>query len=271
MEKKNMVLLTVIAVATLLVAVVGATFAYFTATANPSGSAEATVTTNKLDGANVTFASEGKLQMLDYPGGLAVYGAKATIEKQQAEDQNHYQATFNLKITYTNPTGTDLDWTLYMVESKYDNLDASEITTCKLRNKINENELQLWYSDSDSGDPTEDAGCKGEVITTKLTQELNAKTIASGKLLKNQLVDKEITKDTSTDDSGEYQKGEGADLEGRAINTSDKTDKYYYLVVKYPNKNENQSPTDEKKEIKVSLSIDGTVNLSLYPTPGIGG
>ena len=32
MEKKNMVLLTVIAVATLLVAVVGATFAYFTAT-----------------------------------------------------------------------------------------------------------------------------------------------------------------------------------------------------------------------------------------------
>ena len=33
MEKKNTILLTVIAVATLLVAVVGATFAYFTATA----------------------------------------------------------------------------------------------------------------------------------------------------------------------------------------------------------------------------------------------
>ena len=36
MEKKNMVLLTVIAVATLLVAVVGATFAYFTATVTDS-------------------------------------------------------------------------------------------------------------------------------------------------------------------------------------------------------------------------------------------
>ena len=37
MEKKNMVLLTVIAVATLLVAVVGATFAYFTATSTTTG------------------------------------------------------------------------------------------------------------------------------------------------------------------------------------------------------------------------------------------
>ncbi len=42
MEKKNMVLLTVIAIATLLVAVVGATFAYFTATVqdNRTGQAE---------------------------------------------------------------------------------------------------------------------------------------------------------------------------------------------------------------------------------------
>lgn len=42
MERKNMVLLTVIAVATLLVAVVGATFAYFTATVNNSFSSDAT-------------------------------------------------------------------------------------------------------------------------------------------------------------------------------------------------------------------------------------
>ncbi len=40
MEKKNMVLLTVIAVATLLVAVVGATFAYFTATVQDTRNTE---------------------------------------------------------------------------------------------------------------------------------------------------------------------------------------------------------------------------------------
>ena len=76
MEKKNMVLLTVIAVATLLVAVVGATFAYFTASTTASGTADATVTTSKQDGATITFTgTESKLELLDYPGGLAVYGA----------------------------------------------------------------------------------------------------------------------------------------------------------------------------------------------------
>ena len=259
-----MVLLTVIAVATLLVAVVGATFAYFTATAttNPSDKAEATVTTNKLDGATITFTSEKQLQMLDYPGGLAVYGAKATIAKQDEGDNNEYQATFNLKITYTNKTQTPLDWTLYMVESSYDNLDATQTTTCKLRKKIVGNDLQLWYSDLEGDDPTNDAGCKGEAITTKLTNTLQAKTIASGKLLANktdQVIDK-----NSTEDEEEYKKESGADLANRAINTDDKQDKYYYLAVKYPNQNANQSLTDEEKEIKVSLSIDGTANLSLY-------
>ena len=44
MEKKNTILLTVIAVATLLVAVVGATFAYFTATSSTDGNGASTVT-----------------------------------------------------------------------------------------------------------------------------------------------------------------------------------------------------------------------------------
>lgn len=48
MDKKNTMLLTVIAVATLLVAVVGATFAYFTATNEASGSTTANVTTEAV-------------------------------------------------------------------------------------------------------------------------------------------------------------------------------------------------------------------------------
>ena len=44
-NKKNTILLTVIAVATLLVAVVGATFAYFTAQGGTGTSANVTVTT----------------------------------------------------------------------------------------------------------------------------------------------------------------------------------------------------------------------------------
>ncbi len=49
MEKKNTVLLTVIAIATLLVAVIGATFAYFTAQRGDGAQADITVTTSTSD------------------------------------------------------------------------------------------------------------------------------------------------------------------------------------------------------------------------------
>ena len=52
MDKKNTLLLTIIAVATLLVAVIGATFAYFTATAE-AGTHEVQVTTPKAQTASI--------------------------------------------------------------------------------------------------------------------------------------------------------------------------------------------------------------------------
>ena len=56
MDKKNTMLLTVIAVATLLVAVVGATFAYFTASNTASGSTTATVKTEAVGAVTVANA-----------------------------------------------------------------------------------------------------------------------------------------------------------------------------------------------------------------------
>ena len=59
MDKKNTMLLTVIAVATLLVAVVGATFAYFTATANTNNTtAGVTATTGTVSTVNLVGASK---------------------------------------------------------------------------------------------------------------------------------------------------------------------------------------------------------------------
>ena len=57
MEKKNTLLLTVIAIATLLVAVVGATFAYFQAQLGSSASASVTVTTQSTDQLTFTAAA----------------------------------------------------------------------------------------------------------------------------------------------------------------------------------------------------------------------
>ena len=68
MEKKNMVLLTVIAVATLLVAVVGATFAYFTATSTTGGNETTTsATTAQLATLSWTAEDTGRSPQV-YPG-----------------------------------------------------------------------------------------------------------------------------------------------------------------------------------------------------------
>ena len=63
----NTVLLTVIGVATLLVALVGATFAYFTASINTSNDGIVNVTTSQLSGLTVTSAFSGTQSPL-YPG-----------------------------------------------------------------------------------------------------------------------------------------------------------------------------------------------------------
>ena len=72
MEKKNMVLLTVIAVATLLVAVVGATFAYFTAQSTTTGNSTTTeartATLASLTWTNGTGSGESPAV---YPGYMA--------------------------------------------------------------------------------------------------------------------------------------------------------------------------------------------------------
>ena len=72
MEKKNMVLLTVIAIATLLVAVVGATFAYFTATVKDER------TPSESDGtANITAVSVAKTTIV---GDVSNAAGKFTAE-----------------------------------------------------------------------------------------------------------------------------------------------------------------------------------------------
>ena len=66
MEKKNTLLLTVIAVATLLVAVVGATFAYFGSfTATVNDKANVSVTTGNVQAS--TFITTGGALSLNVP------------------------------------------------------------------------------------------------------------------------------------------------------------------------------------------------------------
>ena len=107
MEKKNMVLLTVIAVATLLVAVVGATFAYFTASIqndyNGQGSNGSANISSGSVGSNTTVVAEvdgqaGSFEATDvYPGHKEVAALKVTVEGDTAQ---------SIDITYS-PTTND--------------------------------------------------------------------------------------------------------------------------------------------------------------------
>ncbi len=260
MEKRNTILLTVIAIATLLVAVVGATFAYFTASTQTTNTGNsANVTTNELNGATITFnGTASKFEKLDYPGGIGVYGAKAEIAKQVEGDKNDYQATFNLKIEYSNNTSTPLDWELWMVSKEDSDLNAEDNTICELQQKMEGNTTKFWYSDKDAGNDKDTTSCSGSAIIERLQNTLSGTKIASGKLKAS--TSATIDKNTSGEEIDEHD----SDLQKRVINTKDLKTKYYYLVVKYPNTGKDQTSTDKAQTISVTLKLDGTPASELY-------
>lgn len=112
MERKNTLLLTVIAVATLLVAVVGATFAYFTAQGGGDASTSITVTTHTTDSATFNagtainfavnqdnFAQADALVEAKYPSGTASGSATFTASDAEAAD-----LCYNVTVDITNNT-----------------------------------------------------------------------------------------------------------------------------------------------------------------------
>ncbi len=289
MERKNMVLLTVIAVATLLVAVVGATFAYFTAStkAEDVGGNSANVTTNKLDGATLTFKETGEvLDMLDYPGGLGIYGATATIAKQDdnGDDSNNYQATFDLEITYTNLTGTDLEWELWMLNKKIDELPFSSeggfesITKCERKEQTDGTKTYYWYADADDLGINYQSQEQCDAENIKAEVKTNGGTLIAYGKFKNGQSGQKITKATqNTDGTIQFNEDESSQqdedkklikknqLGDRTLNTVDTQSKVYYLVVKYPNKDTDQSSADAGKTIQVKLEVDAdTANSTIY-------
>ena len=111
MEKKNVIFLSVIAVATLLTAVIGTTFAYFTAsvTTDNSGNSNTTVKTKTIAGAVMDMGSKIEATGV-YPGYKTV--KPVTVVGSGADDAQAANAT----ITITPNLGafaSDVTWKLY--------------------------------------------------------------------------------------------------------------------------------------------------------------
>ncbi len=111
MEKKNVIFLSVIAVATLLTAVIGTTFAYFTAniTTSNAGNSNTKVTTKVIAGAVMDMGSKIEATGV-YPGYKTV--KPITVTGSGVADSQPANAT----ITITPSLGafaSDVTWKLY--------------------------------------------------------------------------------------------------------------------------------------------------------------
>lgn len=177
MERKNTVMLTVIAIATLLVAVVGATFAFFTASVNnetDDADRKVEVTTRAMTtatftgGATIPSITETKV----YPG---FESAKPiTIAKTCANDKGCQDVGAKLVVTADIPAdfGTDVTWAIYKVGTA----GAIECTTTPIETPNDAGQIQCHDAGSCKGIPTDasakildSSSGKNEVVISKTT------------------------------------------------------------------------------------------------------
>ena len=153
MDKKNTMLLTVIAVATLLVAVVGATFAYFAISTGDSTNTSKTTVTGSTEGTNV--------------GSVALQGNEDLTMKLTAADMASANQTHTF---YANKSGTatiDVEQKLDVGTATLTGGDADIKYECKAVYKVT-------YDDTDAS--AQDGAGKGNIDWHDGTENEGANT-----------------------------------------------------------------------------------------------
>ena len=222
MEKKNTILLTVIAVATLLVAVVGATFAYFTATAGSTGDEQATGTATAATVAEVgltTTALTGSNNTI-YPGtmnyaGLSVVGTQSGTTTGGATYDITYSISGTITVSGEGFTATGEESATYTVYR----------TTKSVATPLNCGAVT----------PTPSAG------GTQYSQtcDMNALTGGEGA---TEVDSGELTGNSTT-----------ISITDQVLNSDGATTYYYYAVVTYPNIDDVQND-DQGKTVTITLN-----------------
>lgn len=224
MEKKNTVLLTVIAVATLLVAVVGATFAYFTATANTdnTGAGSTNVQTrNDVGGVELklaanTVSTDGDIQ---YPGGYVVTGATVTAKSLGTDN---YNVNYTLNGTITNGTDTELKYKVYQTTAQ---ASGKIVDGCTMRQYQEGTELRYTYMKADG---------------SATTCTVNAGITGGTELVANGTV---AAKTGETDGTATITLSSTTNTSMALTSTSAGASTYYYVVVEYPDTGAAQAAT----------------------------
>ena len=235
MEKKNTVLLTVIAVATLLVAVVGATFAYFTAANSTTGDAAGNV--------NVNTATEGASLQLNvnkvtgsnnvfYPGTKNFVGATASaqfVDNNAPSDNKEYNVSYTLtgKVTLAESFVTPIEWELYETETDL----SSGLITCGA--------ITQYTPDAtdEEPNPTTVEGSKTQSCTLSSSLANDA-----SKKVKSGIIATGETTATITHNGT-------VRTNGATVGAT----KYYYLVVTLPENGTNQNADATGKTITIAI------------------
>ncbi len=153
MERKNMVLLTVIAVATLLVAVVGATFAFFTATVTDSRDGDAdkgqaditagriaeTTTVAQIDETDSKFSTSDV-----YPGHVEAAALQVTVSTANTESaKGKYQIVYDVTQNTLTP---DVEVTVYQSTDKVEGFTTNTATfNCQKQTGTGSAEGEVTY------------------------------------------------------------------------------------------------------------------------------
>lgn len=131
MDKKNTMLLTVIAVATLLVAVVGATFAYFTANNTVSGTTNVTTSTETLGAvvvSNPTSAMYLKLNAAQMAPDAKNNSYYATVTETNNYSSTKEDAVISKMTVSGGETTTKYTTTFKLNVSKSATVEANDAT-----------------------------------------------------------------------------------------------------------------------------------------------
>ncbi len=196
MENKNVVLLTIIAVVTLLVAVIGATFAYFQV--NVSGSTTSAVITAQTENVGTVSLDLGKTLHLNVSAEDMSMGNqdKSYYSTDEEEKEHSDQATFSPLATASLSMATpSSNVTTYSCHFK---LTVTKSGTMNLENGDATLSLQAGQNveinnGSDAIDLSANTITKEVTFTINSNESVDPKTIVSGSVQLNN------TKDDQTD------------------------------------------------------------------------
>ena len=226
MEKKNTALLTVIAVATLLVAVVGATFAYFTATndVNDQSAGNASATAATVESIQFTTAAIAGSNTPIYPGTKNYVGASATA-RLTAAGARSYDVTYTVagNVTLSSAFEFPVSWTLYSSDT-----DVTPVTCENVANQTVGTEVRYTQS------------C---TVSNSLTATAATGTIAAGSTSATVNLPGQVLNST-TGTTG--------------------TTKYFYLVFEYPNDTAASQNADQGKTITGSITSITATSTALH-------